>query len=241
MSDMLGQVSALIADETTSRSSLGPTEAYLHRLCAAIVRALPASGAALTVMTEHGGRGLAIASDGTSQLVAELQVTLGEGPDVDAHALRRPVLASQLGDSALSRWPSFAPAAVDAGVQAAFAFPLQIGGATLGVLDVYRAEAGPLSAIALKQALTFAEVAVLTLLDRRWDIDAGSGPRGLEQAMADQSELYQAQGMVKVQLGVSLSEAMVRLRGHAYATDQRLADVAREVVARRLRLEEDAS
>ena len=44
--------------------------------------------------------------------------------------------------------------------------------------------------------------------------------------MADQSVLYQAQGMVMVQLGVDLAEAMARLRAHAYAVDRRLADVA---------------
>jgi hypothetical protein len=78
----------------------------------------------------------------------------------------------------------------------------------------------------------------MTLLDGRWDGEGGSARR-LEQAIADQSELYQAQGMVKVQLGVSLGDAMARLRAHAYATDRRLSDVAREVVARRLRLDRD--
>jgi hypothetical protein len=43
--------------------------------------------------------------------------------------------------------------------------------------------------------------------------------------------------MVMVQLGVSLAEAMSRLRAHAYAHDRRLGDVARDVVARRLIIE----
>jgi len=240
MTDMLTRTSALIAAEGVARPHLGSTESYLHRLCAAAVRALPASGAAVTVMTVDGARGLAIASDPTSQLLADLQVTLGEGPGIDAYALRRPVLESRLNESATARWPNFAPAAVDVGALAAFAFPLQVGGARLGVLDLHRTEAGSLSPVALKQALTFAEVAVLTLLDGQWAIDGGSGPPEVEQAMADQSELYQAQGMVKVQLGVSLREAMSRLRGHAYANDQGLANVAHEVVSRRLRLDRDA-
>ena len=42
--------------------------------------------------------------------------------------------------------------------------------------------------------------------------------------------------MVSVQLGVGLAEALVRLRAHAYAGDRPLADVAADVVARRLRL-----
>lgn len=237
---MLARVWALIAQESAGSSAAG-TDVYLHSLCGAAVRSLPASGAAVSVMTLNGARGLVVASDRTSQLMAELQVTLGEGPVIDAYALRRPVLEPHLTLSAMARWPSFAPAALAAGIQAAFAFPLQVGGARLGVLDVHRADPGSLSPSVLREALTYAEVAVLTLLDGKWDSEDGSGPRGLEKAMADQSELYQAQGMVKVQLGVSLADAMARLRAHAYATEQRLSDVAREVVQRRLRLDQDTT
>jgi AmiR/NasT family two-component response regulator len=45
--------------------------------------------------------------------------------------------------------------------------------------------------------------------------------------------------MLTVQLGVTAGEAYVRLRAYAYANDQRLADVARDIVARRLRLDPD--
>ncbi len=237
---MLARVWALIAAESVSGLVLGPTEAYLHNLCVAAVRFTPASGAALSVMAADSSPGVVVASDRTSHLMAELQVTLGEGPVVDAYALRRPVLVSQLAIDALARWPSFTSAALDAGVQAVFAFPLQIGAARLGVLDLHRSEPGPLADEAIRQALTFAEVAVLTLLDGHSDLDGGSGPHGLEQAFSDQAELYQAQGMVKIQLGVSLGEAMARLRAHAYATDDSLANVAHHVVGRQLRLDRDA-
>jgi hypothetical protein len=44
--------------------------------------------------------------------------------------------------------------------------------------------------------------------------------------------------MVMVDLGVGLAEALVRLRAHAFVEGRPLADVARDVVAGRLRLEE---
>ncbi len=46
-----------------------------------------------------------------------------------------------------------------------------------------------------------------------------------------------ASGIVSAQLGVSVAEALLRLRAYAVAHDQRIGDVAGEVVARRLRLE----
>jgi AmiR/NasT family two-component response regulator len=51
--------------------------------------------------------------------------------------------------------------------------------------------------------------------------------------------VHQATGMLLVQLGISAEAAFARLRAYAYAHDQRLADVAREVVGRRLRFEPD--
>ena len=45
--------------------------------------------------------------------------------------------------------------------------------------------------------------------------------------------------MVMVQLGIPLSEALARIRAHAYAENRTLADVARDVVARRLRFHQD--
>jgi hypothetical protein len=51
--------------------------------------------------------------------------------------------------------------------------------------------------------------------------------------------VYQAAGMIAVQLGVSLEEASVRLRARAFASGAELGDVAEEIVSRRLRFDRD--
>jgi hypothetical protein len=48
--------------------------------------------------------------------------------------------------------------------------------------------------------------------------------------------VHNAAGMVAVQQGVSVAEALIRLRAFAFGNDRLLADVADDVVARRLRL-----
>ena len=53
------------------------------------------------------------------------------------------------------------------------------------------------------------------------------------------AEIDQATGMLTVQLGVLIAEAFARLRAYAYSEDRRLADVASDIVARRLRLHPD--
>jgi AmiR/NasT family two-component response regulator len=57
--------------------------------------------------------------------------------------------------------------------------------------------------------------------------------------MAGPVELFQAQGMVMVQIGGTLTEAMSRIRAYAYAENRRLIDVARDIIGRDLRFDRD--
>jgi hypothetical protein len=213
---------------------------WLDCLCDATVGALPVSGAAVSLMSVDGLLGVAAASDLVARALAQLQFTLGEGPCMDAFGARRPVLEPDL-LAAAGRWPGYAPAAVARGARAVFSFPLQVGAAQLGVLDLYRSTPGPLSGEALAMALTFAEAAVETLLDAQNTAPAGRAAAGLDQVLDSQYTVYQAQGMTMVDLGVSLADALARLRAHAYAQDRPLGEIARDVVAGRLRLDLDPS
>jgi AmiR/NasT family two-component response regulator len=69
--------------------------------------------------------------------------------------------------------------------------------------------------------------------------DGLDGHDGLAEAIEHRAELFQAQGMVMVQLGIPISEALVRIRAYAYAENRRLNDVAADIVARRLHFDQD--
>ena len=185
-------------------------------------------------MAEDGVRGVAAVSEPACEPLEELQFTLGEGPCLDAFASRRPVLVPDLSYRAMKRWPGYAPALHGLGVRAVFTFPLQIGAARIGALDVFRAEPGFLTYGEFRDALAFADVAVTTLLDGQAQAPPGAAADGLDEVMEQRAELFQAQGMVAVQLGISLADAMARLRAYAYAEDKALGEVARDVLARRL-------
>lgn len=207
----------------------------LRRICLAAVEALSASGSGISVMTADGTLGACATSDPVSERVEELQFTLGEGPCIDAFAARRPVLAADLSDLGPYRWPVYAPAARDDGVRAVFAFPLQVGAARLGVMDIFRDRVGPLTGTELRTAFTLVELTVETLLDMQ---ESGVARGGDDTGVLDvghRAQLFQAQGMVMMQLGVSIGEALVRMRAYAFAENRRLEDVARDIVERRLR------
>jgi hypothetical protein len=207
----------------------------LRRICLALVEAIPSSGSGISVMTADGTLGVCAASDPASERVEELQFVLGEGPCLDAFSGRRPVLIADLADVPDSRWPLYAPAVREDAVCAVFAFPLQVGAVRLGVVDIFRERAGPLSGTELQMAFTFAEVIVEVLLDMQQNGVSRDGDGVAVLDFGRRAELFQAQGMVMMQLGVSIGEALVRLRAYAYAENRRLEDVARDVVERRLR------
>ena len=209
----------------------------VEELCLAGVELLALNGAGVSVVTDAGQRGIIYSSDGVSEQIERLQVSLGEGPCVDAWSYRLPVFEPDLTHHPESRWPGFGPAARDAGAAAVFSLPLQVGRSRLGAIDVYRNQPGPLSSDDVHDALRLSDALTQVLLRTR---PGGSEP---DPVPSDEPgfgvEVYQASGMVMVQLDVDVSEAMARLRAHAFSEDRSVQDVAREVVARRLRLERD--
>jgi hypothetical protein len=212
--------------------------------CVAVVAAVEVTGAWLIAAGAEAGH-LMWATDEVSELLAELQLTLGEGPGPDALVRGGPVLASDLDDfGAVRRWPLFASAAGQAGAAAVFVFPLQVGAIRAGVMGLYRERPGPLSGSQLGDALVFADTATLLLLEAQdraaGEAPAGSGPGGQPAGLAvHRAEIDQATGMLTEQLGVGIAEAFIRLRAYAYAHDRRLSDLAGDIVARRLRLRPD--
>lgn len=189
------------------------------------------------MVTQAGNHGVVCATDEVSAKIEDLQLTLGEGPCIDAVRDGSPVLISDLcasGDFSVERWPAFLEGASEAGVRAVFAFPLRIGAISVGSMDLYRDEPGDLAADELPAVLMAADAAAHALLhlDNAEDATAtgASGPGAVYHPT-----VHQATGMVQVQLGVSTSEAFVRLRARAFATNRSLVDLAGDVVARRIR------
>jgi hypothetical protein len=110
----------------------------------------------------------------------------------------------------------------------------------VGVLSLYRALPGSMTPEELADVLTFADIALQMVLDAAAGISGSPEYRPLDDLSDSRAEVYQAIGMVSVQLGVSLEEAFVRLRAHAFADSAALGDVAGDVVGRKLRFEPDA-
>ena len=92
-------------------------------LCGACPGIVGVNGAGVMLMSGEIPRGSLCSSDEVSQLIEELQYTLGEGPCVDAYQQDRVVAEPDLADPVTRRWLAFTPPALAAGARAVFGFP----------------------------------------------------------------------------------------------------------------------
>ena len=201
-------------------------------LCATCVRRSGVDGGGVSVMTSSGTGVVMYATDAISSTIEDLQLTLGEGPCVDAAASGFPALIADLSDPSVGigrRWPLFQDEASRIGVAAVFAFPIRIGAIGLGTLDLFRQSPGPLLDPQLTQALLCVDALGTALL--------GFDPyQHGENQLSTRMVVHQAAGVAMVQLDTTIEEAMARLRATAYAEDVSINVLAADVVCGRRRL-----
>ncbi|WP_405526175.1 GAF domain-containing protein [Streptomyces canus] len=211
------------------------------KLCVAAVRLLPVADASVSLRSDGMPVQLSASSARAAHL-SDLQATLGDGPCTSAAETRAAVLATDLtsgrdGD----RWPVFAQQATAAGVRAVYAMPLGNDTVCVGTLDLYRDVPGGLTRRELRIAELVASVmtVALTALARGQE----SGPEGddlwLSGLAKAHDEVYQAVGMIMVQLGVDSDEALARLRADAFAHSRTALEVAHDVVWHLKRFDRD--
>jgi hypothetical protein len=210
-------------------------------LCRAVSRSLGAAAVAVSAPDSLAAAQTFGVHGRLARWLEELQVTVGEGPSLDGLRGRLPVVVDDL-DLAEEqrRWPVFAPAAADAGVQSLCVLPMHVGAARFGVLALYFDRVGGLSDEGMCEGRTFATIAVDLLLDHAGppDPDSTADPSRDRRFYDDRPEIHQATGMVSVQLQCDLGTALLRLRARAFVEGRLLSELSADVVAGRVRLEE---
>jgi len=210
----------------------GITAVHLCEVCRGVTAM---AGAGIMLMSGDLPAGSMCTTGQVSALIEDLQYALGEGPCVDAYQLGRPVFEPDLAEPAEPRWQAFTAPALEAGVRALFGFPMVVGTVRLGALNLWADRPGPLTDDQHGDALVMAGIAAEAVLALQAG-SSGSLAADLEDGSNFQYVVHQAAGMMSVQLDVTVAEALVRLRAHAFGNQRRLGDVAADVVSRHLRL-----
>jgi ANTAR domain len=210
-----------------------------ERVCTVCVSLLPVTGAGISIVTAAGSQPLH-STDATAAHLAELCQSTGDGPGREAIRLGQPVMVPALHLVEPDRWPMFTAPALALGVGSLHAIPLHLGAIRLGVLNMYRIEAGLLQGDDLDNALTLADAATLLLL--REPVPAeGDDPGWATELVGPQAVVHQAAGMVVAQLDVDIETALLRLRSYAYAHGRSVREVAQDIVDRVVHLCDDGT
>src|SRR3954452_10128091 len=147
----------------TSLHNTDSSTSVLQRICVVCVDTTALDGVGVSRIVD-GQHEMLVASDPDAARIEMLQINLREGPCRDVVASFRPSLEPDLtSPRAVERWPSFAPAAREHGVAAAFAFPLVTGGVAVGALDVYSNRRGDMGSDQVEDALLLADLAALAV------------------------------------------------------------------------------
>ena len=187
-------------------------------------------------LSSGGAVPVAVAASAGAAAIEELQLTLGEGPSIDAQADGRPVLIDDV-RMATGRWPQFMPAATALGLRAVYAYPLQVGVIRTGVLALYADHPHPLADGGTRDLAALAGLVTDAVLAMQSIASAGDLSSPLLSSAEHPAAVHQATGMVSVQLACSVEDAFARLQAKAFADDVGVTEVARRVVGRELRFE----
>lgn len=205
-------------------------------LCAPFLDVLPIDGASISTLGAPFGSETVCASDRLVARLDEVQMDLGEGPCWEAQATRRPVLTSNIRDPDHEDWPVFAEAIRNDEVGALYAFPLIIGPLSIGAIDLYSARTGKLTEEQVADAADLAAITARQVLRRSLSNRESHAREDPFDAVTEYSRrvVHQATGIVLAQLDVSAADALLIIRGHAFAHGRPVREIATEIVDRTL-------
>jgi len=191
---------------------------------------LPIAAAGLLIGDVHGELHVLASSSEETKLLELLQLQSNAGPCLVAYRTGQPVLVEDL-NLEPERWPAFAKQAAEYRYRSVSALPLRLRDERVGALNLFRTEVGAMSPtdIAVGQAL--ADVATVGILHQRTLTHADLISQQLQGALNSRVIIEQAKGVLAERGSIDMDRAFVLLRAHARKTQQRLADVARAVVA----------
>ncbi|MEZ0067142.1 hypothetical protein ABIA32_003155 [Streptacidiphilus sp. MAP12-20] len=209
-------------------------------ITAAGALALGMDGLAVSLVTAADLTELLWCSSETTRRFEDLQFTLGEGPGPDAVSTGVMMLVPDLVRVRHDRWPALTMEAPDLDARAVFCFPMGIGAIRAGVLTAVRRTPGPLTDQQIGDAQTLASALTARFLGSKEPRLDGPTPVDSPHAL-QHAVVHQATGMVSVQLALPLPQALLRLRAHAYSSGRSITDVSKDIVTRRLRLDDNGN
>jgi hypothetical protein len=180
------------------------------------------------VDTDPADMRIMAASDERAEHLVRHEVRLGTGPSLDGDRDPRPDDPEPVD---LDRWPDYRAEAESLGIRSAIALSLDAADRHIGAMVLYGTDDLRLGRDDGAFARALADIAVLAILRSRTTYLQGTA-LDLSQALADQTAVEQASGMVAEIRSCTVRDGMHLLRTRAVAGGLPLATLARAVIDR---------
>ena len=202
---------------------------FLQMLTGRTAELVDASAAGLLLADQQNNLQFMAASDEGAKMLELFQVQVHEGPCQDCFRTGQPVTNADLAGAA-SRWPVFAPRAVEAGFGSVHAIPMRLRSQTIGALNLFGDGAGRLQPDGMHIVQALADVATIGLLQERAVRRGEVLTEQLQSALNSRIIIEQAKGVIAQIYTVDIDKAFELLRGYSRRHHLRIGNVARALV-----------
>src|SRR5829696_3785857 len=203
----------------------------LQEIMAVAIPLLRADGAGLMLAERQGALRWVTATNQAERAFEQAERDLGEGPCIDAFTAGQLVWTSNL--RADPRWPRLGPAARTNQIRGVLSAPVVLGDQPIGTCnalttatrDWTEADAGAVRPFAVMLGRLIGSIS-----DARHKTELTTQ---LQYALSSRVLIEQAKGVLMEREGIDAEQAFELLRHRARSSERKLADVARELLARR--------
>lgn len=205
----------------------------LHTLAERCMELLGAGEAGIMLADQRGGLRMAAASSESARLLELFELQVSEGPCLDCFGTGMPAVNRDL-TAADGRWPHFAPRARAEGFHAVSAIPLRLRDQVIGALNLFHTNPGGLDKAGQQIGQALADVATIGILQERALRRGEILTEQLQTALNSRIVIEQAKGILAEHAGndLTMDGAFDALRGYARAHNQRLSELATDIVNR---------
>lgn len=194
---------------------------------------LGATAAGILLADEGGELEVVASTSESSRLVEMMQLGAEAGPCIESYYTGRPVVVTDI-DLSPPEWARFRESALEQGFGAVYALPLRLRETTIGTLNLFQGVAGAMADDDVTAARAFADVATIGILHERSLRESNLVQEQLQNALNSRILIEQAKGVIAHKNTVSVDDAFTLLRTYARNNQRGIAEVAADIVGRRL-------
>lgn len=205
-------------------------QALLHRLTGHAAELTGAQGAGIMLAgRREGGLGFAAASDERVLEMELIQDRIDSGACHEAFVVDELLVVEDL--EGLGRWPEYEERAVQLGLRAVLAVPMNAWGQKIGVVNIYRERPGPWSADDIETGQIITGMGAGYVLHANQMQAQHELADQLRVALEGRDVIGQAKGFLMANRNIDADAAFEVLRKLSQDRNVKLRDVAREVIS----------